>query len=94
MRKTMRSMPYLALPITGLFIIAACEMVGLFSYERGEGQSLKIYFHGATQINQLPGSRETEFFNALRAATRYRIEGNRLRLAYNGGKALFFEAQN
>jgi len=66
---------------------------GLFTYELEDDDRLSIYFHGATKINQLPGSRETEFFTALDAATSYRIDGSRMRLAYGDGNALLFEAK-
>jgi hypothetical protein len=66
---------------------------GLFTYELEDDDRLSIYFHGATKINQLPGSRETEFFTALDAATSYRIKGKRLRITHDDGKALIFEAR-
>jgi len=55
--------------------------------------SLTIYFRGTTFVGQPSGSKETEFFQALDAVTRYRIDGDRLRLTYDGGKALLFEAK-
>lgn len=55
--------------------------------------SLTIYFRGTTFVGQPSGSKETEFFMALDAATSYRIEGNRLRVAYGDGKSLIFEAE-
>ena len=66
---------------------------GLFSYDRGRDRALTIYFHATTKINQLPGSEETEFFQALRTATAYRINGPRLHVAYDDGKILLFEAR-
>jgi len=66
---------------------------GFFTYERGDNRTLSIFFHGATKINQLPGSKETLFFQALDTAVTYQIKGDRMRLAYDGGKALLFEAK-
>lgn len=66
---------------------------GVFTYERAADRALSIYFHAATEIAPPPGSREADFFNALAAATRYRIESDRLRLVYDDGKALLFKAR-
>lgn len=66
---------------------------GFFTYElkSTKEQSFAIYFHGATQINQFPDSKEPEFFKALQAAKSYRINGTQLRIFYDNRKALLFE---
>jgi hypothetical protein len=66
---------------------------GLFTYQHGDSRTLSLFFHGATKINQLPGSKETLFFQALDTAVTYQIKGDRMRLTYDGGKALLFEAK-
>lgn len=66
---------------------------GLFTYQHGDSRTLSLFFHGATKINQLPGSKETLFFQALDTAVTYQIKGDRMRLTYDSGKALLFEAK-
>lgn len=66
---------------------------GFFSYElkSEKERSFAIYFHGATEINQFSGSKESVFFKTLKTVKGYRINGKKLRLFYNDGKALLFE---
>ena len=47
----------------------------------------------STKVGLLPGSRYEEYLAALGDATSYKIEGNRLRINYGGGKALLFERE-
>lgn len=57
-----------------------------------EKTALSLRLHGVTEIAPLPGSKEDEFFAALKAATTYEIDGDRLRIRYDDGKTLAFEA--
>lgn len=65
---------------------------GWFTYDLvSEDRSLTIYFHMQTEVLPPPGAKEGEFFDALKAATSYRISGIQLRIFYDEGKALLFE---
>ena len=67
---------------------------GGFSYNIHsiDSNSLSIYFHGQTKVGLPEGSKEPEFFDALKATTHYRINGTQLRLFYgDNGKVLLFE---
>lgn len=66
---------------------------GFFTYDIGSdgNQSLTIYFHGQTKMGQPDGSKENMFFNALKAAKSYRINGKQLRIFYSDEKVLLFE---
>jgi hypothetical protein len=66
---------------------------GFFTYDHVEDGTLSLFFHGATEINPLPGSVETRFFQALEGVRRYRIKGDRMRLTYGSGRALLFRAR-
>lgn len=68
---------------------------GFYTYTTIEDdQRLNVYFHGSTELGLLPGSKEPKFFQALDAANRYNIDGTRLRLASDDGKALLLDAQS
>ena len=63
-------------------------------YEVGSGDSLSIKLTFTTQVGLPPGSRYTEYFQALRNASAYQIEGDMLHIFYDGkSKALNFEAE-
>jgi len=64
-----------------------------FSYEFKDGNALSLRGRGTTRIGLPPNSKESQYFAALDAATSYRIDGSRMRLAYGDGNALLFEAK-
>ena len=47
----------------------------------------------STEVGTLPGSRYEEYLAALGEAASYKIEGDRLRINYGGGKALLFRRE-
>jgi hypothetical protein len=63
-------------------------------YELGLDDSLSIKRTYTTQVGLPTGSKYTEYFQALRNASAYKIEGNRLRIFYDSRtKALNFKAK-
>jgi hypothetical protein len=63
-------------------------------YEVGSDGSLSIEITYTTEGGLPPGSRYDEYIQALRNASAYEIEGNRLRIFYDGGtKALNFKSE-
>ncbi len=63
-------------------------------YEVGLDNSLSIKQTYTTQVGLPAGSRYTEYFQALQNASDYEIEGDKLRIFYDGGtKALNFKAE-
>lgn len=66
---------------------------GSFTYnmDQENNQSLAIFFHGQTKMGLLEGSKEPEFFNALKTTKGYQINGKELRLFYDDEKVLLFE---
>lgn len=63
-------------------------------YELGLDDSLSIKQTYTTQVGLPTGSKYTEYFQALRNASVYKIEGNRLRIFYDSRtKALNFKAK-
>ena len=63
-------------------------------YEVGLDDSLSIKQTYTTQVGLPAGSRYTEYFQALRNASAYEIEGDKLRIFYDGRtKALNFKAE-
>ncbi len=63
-------------------------------YEAGIDGSLYIDVVGSTKAGRPPGSRYDEYLEALHNSSSYEIEGNKLRIFYDGGtKALNFKAE-
>lgn len=62
-------------------------------YKVSAGRSFTISKTWTTQVGLPSGSRYGEYFEALKNASSYKIEGNRLRIFYNNKtKALEFKA--
>jgi len=64
------------------------------TYQLAIADSLSIQIQWTTEINEPSGSKYMSFIQALRATVAYEIEGNTLRIFYDGGeKALVFRAR-
>lgn len=64
------------------------------TYHLATADTLSIQIQWTTEINEPSGSKYMSFIQALRASVAYEIEGNTLRIFYDGGeKALVFRAR-